>query len=528
MQVPASSSSNSSSGAGDNDAISEQKSDVTLDPSVTMTELWPYLSLALYLNVTMLNMSATESVSRHVALELVEPVLSQLQSCEKTIKTRKAFDLMLALVRNSLGHRLCVSESNWSAPELGALLVQVRAFVTAGATTYSDLLKPLLTLMDEPAAMSDKYLPTMEQDNLYDVKVALSTQAHAGGEQARFYTCPNGHIYVIGNCGRPWVTDKCPRCGEQIGGTQHSLVSTNAHIDDIIRDRTMRGYLLEDVDKMTKNTTQAAPTGDAAENTAAVTDLRLLTPAAFHCERFLLHACMYLALSSEEKQADVLALMVYKPSSSTAGGGVDDLREFFWRHMQRDLDALARSLNITGDETLLVLHAIVARFVCATTTKKEPIARAAVTAAAMATSEAATALAQCHRLAQKSERQLWEDAFNKTYVAPVCENVTQVLAECQRCIRETSMRGKDENQSIVYFIAYELLDEDAAVKRDYLYENETFWKYRPVVTYEAMCAELASALVPAKHHKFLRKFVNMVCLLYIYIYIMYSLFSNNL
>jgi hypothetical protein len=81
-------------------------------------------------------------------------------SCIKWPK--QAFNTMKNIVTNSLGHRLCVTESNWSAPELGSLLVQLSAFVTASAGN-DDLLKPLLALIEDPGSMKEKYLPTMEQ-----------------------------------------------------------------------------------------------------------------------------------------------------------------------------------------------------------------------------------------------------------------------------------------------------------------------------------------------------------------------------
>ena len=36
-----------------------------------------------------------------------------------------------------------------------------------------------------------------------------------------FYKCPNGHLYAIGECGRPMEESKCPDCGSIIGGRDH-------------------------------------------------------------------------------------------------------------------------------------------------------------------------------------------------------------------------------------------------------------------------------------------------------------------
>lgn len=45
-----------------------------------------------------------------------------------------------------------------------------------------------------------------------------------------WYTCPNGHLYVIGECRLPVQLAKCPECGLSIGGKYHRMVNTNKHI----------------------------------------------------------------------------------------------------------------------------------------------------------------------------------------------------------------------------------------------------------------------------------------------------------
>ena len=45
--------------------------------------------------------------------------------------------------------------------------------------------------------------------------------------QGHCYTCPNGHIYLIGECGRAMEESFCPECGARIGGQHHQLVEDN-------------------------------------------------------------------------------------------------------------------------------------------------------------------------------------------------------------------------------------------------------------------------------------------------------------
>ena len=46
-----------------------------------------------------------------------------------------------------------------------------------------------------------------------------------------WYQCPNGHAYVIGECGLAMVESICPECGERIGGKDHKLLDTNKLVD---------------------------------------------------------------------------------------------------------------------------------------------------------------------------------------------------------------------------------------------------------------------------------------------------------
>uniref|UniRef100_A0AC35FDZ6 RZ-type domain-containing protein n=1 Tax=Panagrolaimus sp. PS1159 TaxID=55785 RepID=A0AC35FDZ6_9BILA len=48
-----------------------------------------------------------------------------------------------------------------------------------------------------------------------------------GSHVTRWYKCPNGHIYGIGNCGGAVVTSQCPECKATIGGELHRLRNDN-------------------------------------------------------------------------------------------------------------------------------------------------------------------------------------------------------------------------------------------------------------------------------------------------------------
>ncbi|CAF4986027.1 unnamed protein product, partial [Rotaria sp. Silwood1] len=47
--------------------------------------------------------------------------------------------------------------------------------------------------------------------------------------KGHWFICPNGHPYVITECGGASQESQCPDCGEQIGGQNHRLLETNHH-----------------------------------------------------------------------------------------------------------------------------------------------------------------------------------------------------------------------------------------------------------------------------------------------------------
>lgn len=50
-----------------------------------------------------------------------------------------------------------------------------------------------------------------------------------------WYTCPNGHIYTIGECGMAMQRGICPECQAPVGGGDHTLLADNRHAHEIER-----------------------------------------------------------------------------------------------------------------------------------------------------------------------------------------------------------------------------------------------------------------------------------------------------
>lgn len=71
-----------------------------------------------------------------------------------------------------------------------------------------------------------KWRPTTREEQIKVYKALNLTQGHT-------YKCPNGHFYVIGDCGGANQVSQCPECHEQIGGTNHTLLDTNRHSGEL-------------------------------------------------------------------------------------------------------------------------------------------------------------------------------------------------------------------------------------------------------------------------------------------------------
>ena len=79
------------------------------------------------------------------------------------------------------------------------------------------------------------------------VKALMKGNADLAGPgftgQGHFYKCPNGHPYVIGDCGGATETSRCIQCGASIGGSGHRLTGGN------MQDERMRA-MADQIDRL--------------------------------------------------------------------------------------------------------------------------------------------------------------------------------------------------------------------------------------------------------------------------------------
>jgi hypothetical protein len=84
---------------------------------------------------------------------------------------------------------------------------------------YLDILvSSYLMLSEDDISKLNKIIPGISK------KQMLEIMSIAGGN---WYTCPNGHLYSIGECGRPMEASNCPECNQLIGGRDHNPHANN-------------------------------------------------------------------------------------------------------------------------------------------------------------------------------------------------------------------------------------------------------------------------------------------------------------
>ncbi|KAF5326320.1 hypothetical protein D9611_000022 [Ephemerocybe angulata] len=79
----------------------------------------------------------------------------------------------------------------------------------------------------ERSIRMDTFYQPVTIDEQRDIVKAMGF-SHTG----HWYNCPNGHTFVITECGGAMQQARCPECGEAIGGGNHNLISSNQRADD--------------------------------------------------------------------------------------------------------------------------------------------------------------------------------------------------------------------------------------------------------------------------------------------------------
>jgi len=191
-------------------------------------------------------------------------------------------------------------------------------------------------LMLNPARFEDSFFVTMPEDMQHVAQAALQ----ATGEGQHWYTCPNGHLFSIGNCGRAWVTLQCVDCGANIGGTDHNLLPGNRDLGRQQIDRRLdleKKYCLRDA---------------SVEANDKFFSVREIQPTVIQALRLVLHSAMAVGMAAGGAEWEAAARRVLNPTYCNP----PDLSQFIYEHWKCNWDSLRTLLNRSEDEMSMLLH----------------------------------------------------------------------------------------------------------------------------------------------------------------------------
>jgi len=94
---------------------------------------------------------------------------------------------------------------------------------------YGNIIKPYLVNIEGLKMKLDKERKKYNLEKNAEFRKQIVAAIGIG--PGHWFTCPNGHPYVIGECGGAMVVSKCPDCGVNVGGTSHALLPNNAQSD---------------------------------------------------------------------------------------------------------------------------------------------------------------------------------------------------------------------------------------------------------------------------------------------------------
>ncbi|KAL8581507.1 hypothetical protein ACOMHN_042900 [Nucella lapillus] len=276
------------------------------------------LLLALHREVTMTSLSPVPDQVRTVVTENVRKLIQGCDALQDKALAQQLCDNQLGAAGSAVQVR---ADQDLGAQSLLCVLTHLCLVLRPGASPAPPLLAPLAALAFQPHTMANTFLPTMPEDDIH---------GYLASSGATVWQCPQGHRYLIDDCGNPVLEGTCS-CGLKIGGQGHKPVTGNVKATAV--NTTQTGHLL----------------GPAARRGLEAISERGLSFAECSAVRFLLHATLYLS-ASNPAQAEAVSQMV---TPRIAPGQAET---FFLDHAHHDLRALGRSLGRSVDDAYLLLH----------------------------------------------------------------------------------------------------------------------------------------------------------------------------
>jgi hypothetical protein len=372
---------------------------------------------------------------RSISSEIVDSVELFIQQHDITMHIPQ----LEAVFRNETGHYLTLTRDTPSR-ELPVIELVVH-FITVVSTMTSPvgLNSPLFNLVNSPDKMKGMLLPTMPQDDLPDV-FKYFVGKRVASENTKFYKCPNGHVYAIGDCGRPYVLSKCPECKADIGGQRHKLTTDNVILPDQNNaiDRTKPGHVI-----------------GAAKMFQSAEPQRRLNPVQMAILRNLLHLAMFSGLH-DNRQA---VCDLIDPAIT-----VEDCDRFLWEHINADLAIIGRALDKNKDDVLVIMHSILRTIF---------IDSINADADANVTEEV--------DIQSNEGRTSWEALYVNRYISPVLNDMNQKLDTVNKLMEYDCKRI---GNNPIHQLLFEVDSPIDQVQLEHIENIPSMWHYRNHISVE--------------------------------------------
>ncbi|XP_072046322.1 E3 ubiquitin-protein ligase rnf213-alpha-like [Amphiura filiformis] len=280
--------------------------------------------LSLYREVTMMYGSQQDLL---ITQQVRDDIKSYIET--HTVVRQKVF--AVSLIDNIYMSGACdqlVASPGQSIFHQSLVAMVMHAIITFNCSQGNSDVSPLVNLLQKPNLMKNSYLPTMPEDHRMEVKRAID-EAGRRGETYAWYECPNGHLYTIGDCGRPVFYGQCKECGANIGGEEYTLIEGNRKVK--MADTTAHGHIL----------------GDATGRQARPIAERHLSAVALSIIRVIMHSVMIGASVTNPQDAQDLI-----DSQPEAVG------QFLWQHIEADMQLMAASCGKSLDDCLFIVHLV--------------------------------------------------------------------------------------------------------------------------------------------------------------------------
>ncbi|CCA73010.1 related to ECM32-DNA dependent ATPase/DNA helicase B [Serendipita indica DSM 11827] len=144
--------------------------------------------------------------------------MRQIKTTWRLVRVEKALFLVKRQMRGRLEEARLAARTvrNACSTKSGANFAMISQEFDA---PMEKVFKQWQELGDHLSRPSVFYQPVSD-DELYAVIGSFTEYRHRG----HWYTCPNGHIFTIADCGGATMTSQCHECGAVIGGTGHATV----------------------------------------------------------------------------------------------------------------------------------------------------------------------------------------------------------------------------------------------------------------------------------------------------------------